>query len=177
MSVRFGQEKRVRWLGLVLCYFALTIPKCVQAYDSFHTISFWHRNVLLHFTNISVLVWVKILIIEQFTSISLPITLNDDTDEDKSATNQLTSDVNGWRHCPDCFSVKWRSRMQLYTLTTWFFGLQFSLLFLFLKTVIRYDNYSTYKRQQYISKLLNVTNSPSWFWWKDRCVKNLQLIL
>jgi len=44
--------------------------------------------------------------------------LNAETDDDKDDTvNQLTSDVNSWRHCPDCFlSVKWRWRMQLQTL-------------------------------------------------------------
>jgi len=38
----------------------------------------------------------KIFIIEHltWTTISLPITLNDETDEDKDDTNQLTSDVN-----------------------------------------------------------------------------------
>jgi len=31
------------------------------------------------------------------------MTLNDNTNEDKDDSNQLTSDVNSWRHCPDCF--------------------------------------------------------------------------
>jgi len=39
---------------------------------------------------------VNILIIEHltWTTTSLPITVNDDTDEDQDAKNQLTSDVN-----------------------------------------------------------------------------------
>jgi len=51
---------------------------------------------------------VKIFIIEHLTrtTIRLPITLNDQTGEDKDSSNQLTCDANSWRHCRDCFSVK-----------------------------------------------------------------------
>jgi len=31
------------------------------------------------------------------------ITLNGETYEDKDDTNQPTSEVDSWRHCPDCF--------------------------------------------------------------------------
>jgi len=57
----------------------------------------------LHFTNISMLDWVKSFIIEHPTWITVLSMNNDDeTGEDKDATNQLTSDVNSWRHYPDC---------------------------------------------------------------------------
>ena len=98
-AISFARCKRCYLLvdirGLILISIIIIISICVSACVQWQLI-----------INISSLVWVKIFNAEHLTCnlYRTTSTLNAKTDEDKDDTvNQLTSDVNSWRHCPDCF--------------------------------------------------------------------------